>query len=140
MKRKIITDIRLLRQKSSQIEPKEAQIIIKDLEDSLDLDKGIGLSAVQIGIPKAVSIIRMEKVKIDLINPKIIDKTDRIRFRGEKCLSLPGITVDTTRYLYIIIENEGNQYSVQGLEAVVIQHELDHINGLTILDRKWRKK
>ncbi len=141
MNRKIETDIRLLRQKSSQIEPKEAQIIIKDLEDSLDLDKGIGLSAVQIGILKRVSIIRMKGCNLNLVNPKILEKGNRLRFKEERCLSIPGLSVDTARYKQISIENgDGKKYVLYGLEAIVCQHEIDHLNGLTILDRKWRKK
>jgi len=140
MKRKIETDIRLLRHKSAVIEPKEAQSIIKDLEDSLDLSKGIGLSAIQIGIEKRVGIIRIGKNKIDLINPKIIEKSEKFKFKGERCLSLPGLPVDTIRYSQIIVENNGKPYFSYGLEACAIQHEIDHMNGMLIIDRKWQRK
>ena len=140
MKRKIEINIRLLRHKSAEIEPKEAQSIIKDLEDSLDLSKGIGLSAIQIGIPKRVSIVRIGNNKIDLVNPKIIEKEFKFKFPKEACLSLPGLLIDTIRYEQITWENNGRQYVSTGLEACVIQHELDHMNGLLIINRKWRKK
>ena len=140
MRQKIITDVRKLRQKSDIIQLNEAKSIIKDLEDSLDLAKGIGLSAVQIGILKAVSIIRFGNVKIDLINPKILTRENKIRMQQEGCLSLPGIRIDTLRYVDIVLENNGHKYYSTGTEAICIQHEIDHINGLTILDRKWRKR
>ncbi len=141
MKKKIETDIRLLRHKSAEIEPKEAQSIIKDLEDSLDLSKGCGLSAIQIGIPKRVSIVRIINLqKINLINPKIIEKEGKFQFKGEACLSLPGLSIDTSRYYQITLENNGRQYVSTGIEACVIQHEVDHMNGRLIIDRKWRKR
>ncbi len=140
MKRKIETDIRLLRHKSAEIEPKEAQSIIKDLEDSLDLSKGMGLCAIQIGVEKRVGIIRTKDDKIDLINPKIIEKEGKFRFKGEACLSLPGLSIDTTRYYQITWENNGRQYVSISLEACAIQHEVDHMNGMLIIDRKWRKR
>jgi len=51
---------------------------------------------------------------------------------------LPGIHIDTRRYNEIKIINNGKEENYTGILAVAIQHELDHANGLTILDRKWR--
>ena len=141
MKKNIITDIMFLKKKSEEAIQKEAKDIIKDLEGSLDLKRGIGLSAVQIGVLKKVGIIRLPKCTLDLINPKITNKDDRFRFKGEACLSLPGLRIDTARYMYITIENgDGRKYILEGLEAVAVQHEIDHMNGLNMIDRKWRKR
>ncbi len=153
MKRPIRVDTLYLKQKSellSQIELEQphtvtgitvAKMFIKDLEDSLDLKRGIGLAGIQISIPKRISIIRMPKLKLDLINPIIIDKYDRFRFKEERCLSLPGLAIDTIRYKEITIQNgDGRRFVFEGLEAIVVQHEIDHMNGLLITDRKWRKR
>lgn len=143
MKKPIRTDINFLKQKSEPVELGNLFIksVIKELEESLDLDRGIGLTAIQIGIPKRISIIRMPKLKLDLINPILLEKYDRFRFQGEKCLSLPGLSIDTARYMDVVIKNgDGRTLNFYGLEAVVISHELDHMNGLTILDRKWRRR
>ncbi len=153
MKRPIRIDIQFLKQKSeilSQIELEQPHTVtgitvvnmfIKDLEESLDLTRGIGLSAIQIGIPKRVAIIRMPNLKLDLINPILLEKYDKFRFQGERCLSLPGLSIDTIRYMNIVIRNgDGKELSFYGLESVVVQHELDHMTGLTILNRKWRKR
>lgn len=142
---KLIKDIHFLKQKSTEVETeKEAQEIIKDLEASLDIKQGIGLTAVQIGIRKQVSIIRMKDFKIDLINPKILDKDKRFRVSHEGCLSLSGLYIDTSRYYYITFENglkpNRKQYGIEGLQAVCLQHEVDHTKGILILDRKWRKR
>jgi peptide deformylase len=142
-------DIKYLKQKSEEIifngiesEPcEETARIIKELEDSLDLTKGIGLTAIQIGIPKRIAIIRMPRLKLNLINPILLEKYDKFRFKGEKCLSLPGLVIDTARYKDIVIKNEnGKKLSFYGLQAVCVQHEIDHFNGILIIDRKWRKR
>ena len=145
MLKKIVTNLKELRKPSEIITDfAEIQDIIKDLEDSLDITKGIGLSAVQIGIYKQVGIIRTPNKKIDLINPKIIEKYDKFMMKNEGCLSLPGIRVDTIRYQEITFENNGKIYSLDiqydGILTVAVMHELQHMQGRTILDSKWRKR
>ena len=72
----LVTNIKELRRKSIEVDPKEVPEIIKKLEEELAKHKtGIGLSAIQIGINKRVGIIRVDNTKIYLINPKIIDKS-----------------------------------------------------------------
>ena len=141
MKQKITTDITFLKKKSEEVDEARANGIFSILEDSLDTSKGCGLSAVQIEILLRVSIVRLPKCKLNLFNPKIIEKEKPFRFRGEGCLSLPGLHVDTKRYLEIMVENgNGRKYYLEGLEAIAVQHEIDHTNGLTMLDRKWKKR
>jgi len=141
MKRPIITDLNFLRQRSERVNPKEIKPLIKDLEDSLDLSKGCGLSAIQIGIKLRVAIVRLLNFRLNLYNPQIIEKTHPFRFVGEHCLSLPNLSVDTRRYNRIVVENgDGKKYSLKGIEAIVVQHEIAHLNGRTILDDKWKKR
>jgi len=144
MKRKIVTDITELRKKSKTATYEEVYNIIKDLEDTLDTSKGIGLSAIQIGIPKAVGIIRYGEIKIDLINPITIQKNDKFRMKSEGCLSIPGIFIDTLRYKEIVIINNNRNFSfdleTDNILPVAILHEIDHMNGRLILDAKWRKR
>ena len=148
MKRRIVTNITILKTASAVIlnntqeEKNHIQNIIKDLEDSLDMDGGLGLSAIQIGIVEKVAIIRLPNCKLNLVNPKIIKKEKRFRFEKEGCLSLPGLLVDTGRYMHITIENENKLYSLEGLEAVTVQHEINHIEGKLIIDKgiKWQKR
>lgn len=147
MKRKIVTNPKELRKRSITVSLEEAQDIIKELEENLDTSKGIGLSAIQIGIPKRVGIIRIsqhEGIFLNLVNAKIVEKFDKFRFFQEGCLSLPGIKLDTIRYKEIVIENEGKKYSfdieTDNILCIAIQHELSHFNGRTIIDDKWRKR
>lgn len=141
MKQKIVTDPTFLRQKSEEVDKGRAFGIFSILEDSLDLKKGCGLTAIQIGVNLQVGIIRLPTCKLNLWNPKIIDKCNPFRFKQEGCLSFPGLHVDTKRYLDVVIENgDGRKYALTGLEACVAQHEIDHMKGITFLDRKWRKR
>jgi len=141
MKRKITTDITYIKQKSKEVSPEGVETIVKDLEDSLEGQRGIGLAAIQVGIPLQVAIIKIpNREPMNLYNPKIIDKQDPIKF-SERCLSLPGLDILTRRYNDIVWENgDGQRYSAGGIEAICVQHEIDHMNGLTILDRKWRRR
>jgi len=140
MKRPIVTDINILRKVSVNADHDEINAIIKDLEDSLDLSKGIGLSAIQIGIAKRISIIRIGDININLINAEIIEKADRFRFKNEGCLSLSGLKVDTIRYNKIKINNNGEIKDYTGLVACACQHELQHELGRLIIDKGiiWR--
>lgn len=141
MKQKIVTDIKFLRQKSEEIDEAKVESLVKTLEESLEGVKGYGLCAVQIGILARVAIIRLPNCKLDLWNPKIIEKSGRFRFRGEGCLSVPGLYIDTARYNEIVIENgDGRQYSLEDIESVVVQHEIQHMEGKLFLDSKWRKR
>ena len=140
MKKQIVTDLNFLKQKSEPIAIYEIDMYLSQLEDSLDLSKGIGLSAVQIGILKNIAIVRIGETKINLINAYIIDKNDKFRMVGEGCLSLPHIRVDTRRYKEITINNNGKTEHYEGLLAIAIQHEVDHCNGMIILDRKWKAR
>ena len=141
MKRKIVTDITYIKQKSKPILQSTLSGLVKDLEDSLEGQRGIGLAAIQVGIPLQVAIIRIpNKEPMNLYNPKIIEKRDPIKF-SERCLSIPGLDIITRRYNTIIWENgDGQKYSADGIEAICVAHEIDHIEGKTILDRKWRKR
>ena len=141
MKQKIITNIKYLQTISDEAEKGQAMALFSVLDDSLDLTKGCGLSAIQIGFNLRVAIIRLPDFKLNLWNPKIIEKEKSFMFTGESCLSLPGLQINTKRYYNITIENgDGKKYNLKGLQAVVVQHEIDHMNGLTMLNRKWRHR
>lgn len=151
----IITDRKLLSQPCVEVVPEDdVKTIVKNLKDALRGKAGaLGLSAPQIGIQKRICYISIpsinkEKKAIEyqelvLINPKIIEQSTPIRVNGEGCVSFPGIRVDTLRYVYCIIEYLDENFklqtkSAQDLESFAIQHEIDHLNGITIFDRKWR--
>ena len=125
---------------------------------------GIGLAANQVGIDAAVAVVNVREPLI-LINPKIIEKWDEIPYY-EGCLSFPKQGIHTKRYKSIIIQTEqeesgwyfsGVEGSEEGkgtweqeskkqdqeqrlLEAICVQHEIDHLNGMTIYNREDKPK
>ena len=126
---------------------------------------GIGLAANQVGIDAAVAVVNVRK-PIILINPKVVEQWDEIDFY-EGCLSYPKKGVNTKRYKNIIIKTEqieSNLYfsgaenpsdgkgswekeqqnkedtELRTLEAVCVQHEIDHLNGIVCMDREVKLK
>jgi|WetSurSiteA1Bulk_404760.scaffolds.fasta_scaffold00377_9 peptide deformylase len=143
MIKSIITDRKLLSIPCEEVkETDDISGILMDLQDTLKTVKGYGLSGNQIGYKKCVAIVNMPEVNIALINPKILEKSERIVIRGEGCLSFAGITFATDRYNQITYQNGLNKEisTVSGLLAVVIQHEVDHLNGITFFSRKHKKQ
>lgn len=137
----IITDLETLRNKSIDYDYKEhlldqiIGLLNKELIESKI--KGVGLSGIQIGIPIKICIIRTEKLFLNLYNTKIISGSEPIVFKGEGCLSIPNKFVDTLRMNKIIIRNgDGKEYKLEGFNAVVVQHEIDHWNSILITDRR----
>jgi peptide deformylase len=103
---------------------------------------GIGLAAPQIGISQQLLVYRVgpEGPVNALVNPEIEWSSDEAEPAQEGCLSIPGILVDVDRPVYVRVraqDENGDDRVVEasGLEARVIQHEVDHLNGVLILDR-----
>jgi peptide deformylase len=153
----IVTDRNILKQVCEKITINDdIKGVVQSLKDTLKWQpNAIGLSAPQIGIKKCICFISIpsinkEKNSIEyhekvLINPVIIEKSTPIQVKGEGCCSFPGIRIDTLRYVYITIEylNEDLKpqvAAIQDLEAFCVTHEIDHLNGITIFDRKWRNR
>jgi len=135
----IVTDIAELKLRNMKTEPEEVDMIIRKLEDELRASprSGIGLAAPQIGIHKRVAIIRTKDHSIDLVNPVLVEQERGILVKGEGCLSLPRVSVDTLRFDEVFVRCDRNQAGIEatGLEAVAIQHEMDHLDGVLITDR-----
>jgi len=126
-----------------------AQKIAVDLFKTLNKEGGLGLSANQIGEDKSVCVVNVTE-PFFLLNPKIIKKEKEIVYK-EGCLSIPDKMVRTNRYEKIWVDADNvddtmvfgtekdNQVDndVLVLEAVCVQHEIDHLNGLTIFDREY---
>jgi peptide deformylase len=157
----IVTDISRLRVKcaSTSIEQCDALGIFSLLEKELKDSKttGIGLAAPQIGHNLRACIIRLPEhkdpeghirqgVHLNMINPVIEKGYDKRVVNDEKCLSLPGIAVDTERYDEVLVswldydEKQERKAVFYGLEAVCVQHEVQHLDGELIIDHAAVKK
>ena len=151
----------VINKKLKEVSVEEGRLIATELFQILNKRKdGIGLASNQVGIDAQVAVVNVREPLI-LINPKIIHKEFEINYY-EGCLSYPGKGIHTKRYRDIIISTEqsesnwyfsgaeensegksgwdkGNMQQDQEnriLESVCIQHEIDHLNGITIHDRK----
>jgi peptide deformylase len=106
---------------------------------------GVGLAATQVGVLHRVLVYRVQQESpvIALVNPEIEWKGGEEEIMEEGCLSLPSVLVDVERPLHVRVrarDEHGDELVVEatGLEARVIQHELDHLDGVLILDRTSR--
>lgn len=136
----ITQDIETLRQVSEPFNGTEEELkaLFECLEFELKLtnNRGVGLSAIQINIPIRACIIRGSK-KYNLYNAKIVSSQQRYVFKFEGCLSIPRVTEATTRYNLIEVQNgNGETFKASGFDAVIIQHEIDHWDGVLFTDRK----
>ena len=152
---KIVKDHEFLKQVSTKVDSvAEAKSIIEKLESELrKYDNGYGLSAIQIGIPKQISVIKYgkyDKEFIHLINPNMLERGEEFTFYGEGCLSFPGVYVETQRLKDFLISNDvidGDGFREEklsfchpgdgeenSLESIAVEHEMDHILGKTILE------
>lgn len=143
MSRIITLGNELLKQKSSIITDFDTNIEehVSEMFEIMTDQKGIGLASVQIGDLRRIFITSIPKDKPRVfINPEIIETSLEQDVYEEGCLSIPGINSDITRPLYVKIQAwdmKGKHFTLQaeGLLARVIQHEIDHINGLLFIDR-----
>jgi peptide deformylase len=141
----IETSVSLLRRVSEPVDPttENLEIYFQQLESEIKAhENGVGLAGVQIGILKRVAIIRpnpKDNSKITrLWNPEIVEQSGQI-IHPEGCLSVPGMGKSVTRYLDLTIRNgDGILLVAEGFEAVIAQHEIDHMNGITIRDKDYR--
>jgi len=118
--------------------------LCEDIAETMYYHKGIGLAAPQVGINKRILIIDVPDNAGNsrlhyIINPKILDKNGNINI-NEGCLSLPGIAVNINRSKTITIEysdynGNSNILTCSDLEAICLQHEMDHLDGIVMLDK-----
>lgn len=129
-----------LRVKCVDVLPEEIGSLKDQLERELmnSVIPGVGLAAIQIGIPKNFAIVRDDKFNIDLINCKIEKGYNKAIFEQEGCLSFPGRLERTNRFQEIYIKNnfvEPYSFIAYGLLAVICQHEIDHMDGILLIDK-----
>jgi peptide deformylase len=118
---------------------------VKRMGRLMDDALGIGLAATQLGVMHRLLVYRVDPDAPlgVVINPEIEYKSEELETMEEGCLSLPGVGVEVERPLHVRVrasDETGAQVVVEasGLEARVIQHEIDHLDGVLILDRTSR--
>ncbi|HYJ35987.1 MAG TPA: peptide deformylase [Rhizomicrobium sp.] len=128
----------------------EIRKLVDDMADSMYAADGIGLAAVQIGVPKRVIVIDLDqkdgkKNPRAYINPKILWASEEMAVFEEGCLSVPEIWDDVERPARIkaeYLDRDGVKQSLEadGMLATCLQHEMDHLNGVLFIDHLSRLK
>jgi peptide deformylase len=107
---------------------------------------GVGLAATQLGIIHRLLVYRVGDAPLAaLVNPQVDWFSEDSETMEEGCLSLPGVHVDVDRSIHVVVsglDERGDALEIEasGLEARVIQHEIDHLDGVLILDRTTREQ
>lgn len=106
--------------------------------------EGVGLAATQVGRLKRIFVAGLEDEEYAIVNPVIERHSEETETDTEGCLSLPGVQVEVERPVSITVSGhepggETVQVDATGLFARIIQHEVDHLDGITILERTDRE-
>ena len=145
--REILTEPNeILRKKSLLVDQVDGDIqkLMDDMLETMYLAPGIGLAAIQVGVPKRVIVLdiaRKDEPKNPMyfINPEIITKSKDSLAYEEGCLSVPGQFAEITRssncYIkYLDYYGQPEELKTEGLLATCIQHEIDHLEGILFID------
>jgi len=114
-------------------------VLSKRLKMTMKLYNGLGLAANQCGVFERMFVMQHDGKVLTCINPKIVDESDEVQDIKEGCLSFPGMFLNLKRSKWINAQwtdENGTEYEamMEGVPAVVFQHELDHLNGVKMTD------
>ena len=122
----------------------DVQQMIDQMSSTMYAAPGVGLAAIQVGWDKSVLIYDISASDQSpslqvLINPRIVDQEGEILSENEGCLSVPEFRADVKRYASILVEGidrEGRplELEAEGMLAIVLQHEIDHLKGKLFID------
>jgi peptide deformylase len=133
----------VLRMKAREIDAHDDDLrrLVERMTRLMQEASGVGLAATQVGILRRVFVFQPgEADPAAIVNPQIVKRSDQLETDDEGCLSLQGVQVPVERSLAVTIEGTDEtgapvSYALEELPARVVQHELDHLDGVLILDR-----
>ena len=145
--RRILTEPdKTLREKSQPVEQVDTdmQKLIDDMLETMYAAPGIGLAAIQVGVPKRVIVLDIApkdqpKQPMCFVNPEIIKKSNNNSTYEEGCLSVPGQFAEIERpdkchVKYLDYNGKPQEIEAEGMLATCIQHEMDHLEGILFID------
>lgn len=140
-------DTPILRAKTKKVAKvtKEILKLLKDMEDTTIAADGLGLAAPQVNHAERVCIVRMGNKLTPLINPEITFFSLDKDFAEEGCLSLPNVWLQVPRSISIVVtylntKGEPQERMLENMDARVVQHEVDHLEGKLIVDYSGHQK
>lgn len=142
----------ILRQSSRPVETVDASVrqLIDDMLETMYAAPGVGLAAVQVGIPRRIVVLDVagdddQPAPIAMVNPQILALEGGLTMREEGCLSIPDVRIEIERpssltVRYVDRDGRPQELAADGLLATAIQHEVDHLDGKLIVDFLTRLK
>ncbi len=140
----------ILKKKAEEIKEinEEVKKLSRDMIETMKANQGIGLAGPQIGESKRIIIVQTEQGPVCFINPEIVKKSKETEVVEEGCLSVPGVFLKIKRAKEVEVSAlnlQGKKVYIKakGLVAIIFQQEIDHLNGILIIDKisrfqRWR--
>jgi peptide deformylase len=123
--------------------------LLDDMLETMYAAPGIGLAAIQVGVPSRALVIDLQENEIKaprfFINPEILSSSDELSFYKEGCLSVPEQYADverpaSIRLRYLDYDGSAKEEDMDGLLATCLQHEMDHLEGILFIDHLSKLK
>ncbi|MGH6866590.1 MAG: peptide deformylase [Methyloceanibacter sp.] len=142
----------ILRKKAKAVEriDDELRRLMDDMLASMYDASGVGLAAPQIGISRRLIVMDptkddAPKTPVFMVNPRILEVSDELNVHEEGCLSIPDVTAEVerpakTRVAFLDLNGKPRQAELEGFWATIVQHEIDHLNGVLFIDHLSRLK
>ena len=142
----LIEPNKILREKSLLVDKVDVDLqkLMDDMLETMYAAPGIGLAAIQVGVPKRVIVLDIAqkngpKNPMFFINPEIIEKSENNSTYEEGCLSVPGQFAEIDRpdkchIKYLDYHGQPKEIKAEGMLATCIQHEMDHLEGILFID------
>lgn len=131
----------VLRQKAVEVKQVDDTIcrLLDNMKDTMFDANGVGLAAPQIGVSKRAIVVSVDDYYIELVNPILVKGSGK-QIMTEACLSVPNTEVPIERHKTVVVRGlnrEGKTIEVKasGLMSTALQHEMDHLDGVLIVDR-----
>lgn len=133
----------ILRKKTKEVKKitKDILLLLGDMAETLQAAKGAGLAAPQVGRTERICLALIGSEAVALINPHITWRSDTMAVAEEGCLSLPDLWMNVSRPTEIVVEymthtGKKREVKLSGFDARVVQHEVDHLEGILITDHR----
>jgi len=142
----------ILRKKAKPIERVDAELrrLVDDMLATMYEAPGIGLAAPQLSILRRLIVMdpakdEAPKSPIVMVNPEILERSQEMRVHEEGCLSIPDFTAEIerpakTRVSYVDPQGKKKEAELEGIWSTLVQHEIDHLNGVLFIDYLSRLK
>ena len=142
----------ILRKVAEPIERVDADLrrLMDDMFATMYEAPGVGVAAPQIGISRRLIVMdptkdEEENQPLAMVNPKLLERSDTLRVHEEGCLSIPDFTAEIerpakARVAFIDREGKPREMELEGIWSTLVQHEIDHLNGILFIDYLSRLK